>query len=76
MRHLERALSNLLSCLYSVLQVPSFCELSPVLGWALAMQLSQSFLPLAHTSLSYPNNAHWLTKLDFNTLMCHELPIG
>lgn len=48
----ENILCNLLTCLklFSVLQVPSFGELSPMFGWAFVMQLS-----LIHWSFQDPS---------------------
>jgi hypothetical protein len=45
LRHVEKTLSYLLSCLQAVQYAPSplLCELSPILGWASVMQL-----PLSH----------------------------
>lgn len=52
LKDLERMLSNLLSCQQAVHCVPGsqLCELSPMLGWTLVMQLYK---------------IHWVTKLDF-----------
>ena len=63
----------MLRCLQAVQCAPSpqLCELSPVLGWALVMQLSLSHFCsckqlLVHIPVSNPSKTHWLTKLGFS----------
>jgi hypothetical protein len=61
---------ELLYVLCSMLQTPSFCELSPMLQWPLVMQLCLSHfcsceVPLTHTPVSNPNKTHWFAKLNF-----------
>lgn len=67
-----------------MLQVPSFCELSPTQGWALVTQLSLSHFclcckqPLINTPVGNPNK-NWFAKLDFGgirTFICHGSPSG
>lgn len=67
----------------SMFQVSSYGELSPILRWALVIQLSLSHFcsckkPFTHIPVSSPSKAHWFIERDFGsvlTLVCHEIPV-
>jgi hypothetical protein len=72
---LERTFSTPLSCLLAVQCVPGaqLCELSPMLAWALVMQVSLSHfcfckLPLTHIPVGNPNKTRLFTKLEFGSM--------
>ena len=80
LRHLERALSSLLSCLQAMQCVSGSQSCHPCLG-ELVIQLSLSCfcsckLPLTHTLVCSPQKTHWFNKLYFHcilTLTCCQL---
>lgn len=70
---------TLLSCLRAVFQLPSFCELSSVLGLALMMQLSM-IISASPNPYSYklPQLKFWFTNLDFGRILSfiyYRLPV-